>query len=71
MSNREIATELPQKLPENVLLHEIAREIEFIAMCARGLNNWNEAKEFLPRKSDKNSLMDSKQSFFPPKRSAS
>lgn len=36
MSNREIAIELIQKLPENTSLHEIAREIEFIAGVREG-----------------------------------
>ena len=31
MSHRDIAIDLIQKLPETVSLHEIAREIEFIA----------------------------------------
>jgi predicted transcriptional regulator len=36
MSNREIAIDLIQKLPENVSLHDIAREIEFIAGVQEG-----------------------------------
>ena len=36
MSNREIAIDLIQKLPENASLHEIAREIEFIAAVREG-----------------------------------
>ncbi len=36
MSNREIAMDLIQKLPENVSLHDIAREIEFVAGVREG-----------------------------------
>jgi predicted transcriptional regulator len=31
MSNKEIVKDLVQRLPENTSLHEIAREIEFVA----------------------------------------
>jgi len=36
MSNREIAIDLIRKLPENASLHEIAREIEFVAGVREG-----------------------------------
>jgi len=36
MSNRDIAIDLIRKLPENATLHEIAREIEFIAGVREG-----------------------------------
>jgi predicted transcriptional regulator len=36
MSNREIAIDLIRKLPESTSLHEIAREIEFIAGVREG-----------------------------------
>jgi predicted transcriptional regulator len=36
MSNREIAIDLIQKLPENTSLREIAREIEFVAGVREG-----------------------------------
>jgi hypothetical protein len=36
VSNREIAIDLIRKLPENASLHEIAREIEFIAGVREG-----------------------------------
>jgi hypothetical protein len=36
MSNREIAIDLIQKLPENASLHDIAREIEFVAGVREG-----------------------------------
>ena len=36
MSNREIAIDLIRKLPESASLHEIAREIEFIAGVREG-----------------------------------
>jgi predicted transcriptional regulator len=41
MSNREIAIELIQKLPENTSLHEIAREIEFAAGIREGFEQIN------------------------------
>jgi predicted transcriptional regulator len=36
MTNREIVIDLIQKLPETASLHEIAREIEFIAGVREG-----------------------------------
>lgn len=36
MSNREIAIDLIRKLPETASLHEIAREIEFVAGVREG-----------------------------------
>lgn len=36
MSNREIAIDLIQKLPENTPLRDIAREIEFVAGVREG-----------------------------------
>ena len=36
MSNREIAIDLIQKLPDTASLHDIAREIEFIAGVREG-----------------------------------
>lgn len=36
MSNREIAIDLIQKLPEDASLHDIAREIEFVAGVREG-----------------------------------
>jgi predicted transcriptional regulator len=36
MSNREIAIDLIKKLPEDVSLREIARELEFIAGVREG-----------------------------------
>ena len=36
MSNREIAIDLIQKLPENASLYEVAREIEFSAGVREG-----------------------------------
>lgn len=38
MSNREIAIDLIQKLPEDTSLHDIAREIEFIAGVREGFD---------------------------------
>jgi predicted transcriptional regulator len=36
MSNREIAIDLIRKLPEDTSLHEIARELEFVAGVREG-----------------------------------
>ena len=36
MTNREIAIDLIQKLPEDTSLHDMAREIEFIAGVREG-----------------------------------
>jgi predicted transcriptional regulator len=36
MSNREIAIDLIRKLPDDASLHDIAREIEFIAGVRQG-----------------------------------
>ncbi len=36
MSNREIAIDVIQKLPEDATLHDIAREIEFVAGVREG-----------------------------------
>ena len=36
MSNRDIAIDLIQKLPQDVSLREIAREIEFVAAVREG-----------------------------------
>jgi predicted transcriptional regulator len=38
MSNREIAIDVIQKLPEDASLHDIAREIEFIAGVREGFD---------------------------------
>jgi len=37
MSNKEIVQDLLQRLPEGATLHDIAREIEFIAAVRQGL----------------------------------
>ena len=36
MSNREIAIDVIQKLPEDATLHDIARKIEFVAGVREG-----------------------------------
>jgi predicted transcriptional regulator len=36
MSNRDIAIDLIRKLPEDASLHQIAREIEFVASIREG-----------------------------------
>ena len=38
MTTKEIVQDLLLKLPENVSLHEIAREIEFVAAVRQGLS---------------------------------
>jgi predicted transcriptional regulator len=38
MSSKEIVQDLLQRLPENASLHEIAREIEFVAAVRKGLD---------------------------------
>lgn len=37
MSNKEIVEDLLQRIPETASLHDIAREIEFIASVRQGL----------------------------------
>ena len=37
MSNKEIVLDLVKRLPDNASLHDIAREIEFIAGVREGL----------------------------------
>ncbi len=37
MSNREIATDIIERMPEDVSLYEIARRIEFVAAVREGL----------------------------------
>jgi predicted transcriptional regulator len=37
MSTKQIVEDLLQKLPENVSLHEVAQEIEFVAAVRQGL----------------------------------
>lgn len=37
MSNRQIVEDLLQRIPEDASLHDIAREIEFIAAVRQGL----------------------------------
>ena len=37
MSTKEIVQDLLEKLPENVSLHDVAREIEFVAAVRQGL----------------------------------
>lgn len=38
MSTKEIVADLLQRLPENVTLHDVAREIEFVAAVRQGLD---------------------------------
>jgi predicted transcriptional regulator len=41
MSTKEIVQDLLQRLPESVSLHEVAREIEFVAAVRQGLDEIN------------------------------
>lgn len=38
MSNKQIVDDLLQRIPESASLHDIAREIEFIAAVRQGLS---------------------------------
>ena len=40
MSNKEIVAELLERLPESASLHDIAREIEFIAGIREGFESY-------------------------------
>jgi predicted transcriptional regulator len=44
MSTKEIVQDLLRKLPEDVTLHDIAREIEFVAGVRQGLAEIDEGK---------------------------
>ena len=44
MSNREIVLDLVNRLPEETSLHEIAREIEFIAGVNDGFDEIHDGK---------------------------
>lgn len=44
MSDRETVLELVKRLPENVTLREILREIEFIAAVKEGLSEIEQGK---------------------------
>jgi predicted transcriptional regulator len=41
MSNKQIVEDLLQRIPEGASLHDIAREIEFIAAVRQGLDELN------------------------------
>lgn len=47
MSNKEIVQDLLHRLPESLSLHDIAREIDFIAAVQQGLDEI-EAGERIP-----------------------
>jgi predicted transcriptional regulator len=47
MSSKEIVQDLLQKLPENVSLHDIAREIEFVAGVRQGLDEIKRGERIL------------------------
>ena len=41
MDNKQIVADLLQRIPEGASLHDIAREIEFIAAVRQGLDELN------------------------------
>jgi predicted transcriptional regulator len=41
MSTKQIVEELLQRLPENATLHDVARQIEFVAGVRQGLDELN------------------------------
>jgi predicted transcriptional regulator len=45
MSNKEIVQDLLQRIPEEASLHDIAREIEFIAAVRQGLDELNRGEQ--------------------------
>ena len=47
MSTKEIVQDLLQRLPENLSLHDIAQEIEFVAAIRKGLDELDRG-EFTP-----------------------
>lgn len=47
MSSKEIVQDLLQKLPENVSLHDIAREIEFVAGVRQGIDEIKRGERIL------------------------
>jgi len=44
MSTKQIVADLLQKLPENVTLHAVPREIEFVAAVRQGLGELDRAE---------------------------
>ncbi len=44
MSNKQIVEELLVRLPENASLHDIAREIEFVAAVRQGLGELDQGE---------------------------
>lgn len=47
MSTKEIVQDLLRRLPENVSLHDIAQEIEFVAAIRQGIAELDRG-EFIP-----------------------
>jgi len=44
MSNKELVTELLARLPENVSLHDIAQEVQFMAGVREGLTELDKSE---------------------------
>ena len=44
MSNKDIVADLLERLPETATLHEIAREIEFVAAVREGLKELDQGE---------------------------
>ena len=45
MSNKQIVEDLLQRIPEGVSLHDIAREIEFVAAVRQGLDELDRGEQ--------------------------
>ncbi|HKO35308.1 MAG TPA: hypothetical protein VJV21_02435 [Pyrinomonadaceae bacterium] len=46
MTNKQIVEDLLQRIPEEASLHDIAREIEFIAAVRQGLDELDRGESF-------------------------
>ena len=44
MSNKQIDQDLLERVPDDASLHDIAREIEFVAAIRQGTANWIAAR---------------------------
>ena len=53
MSNRELVLDLVRRLPQDMPLHEIAREIEFIAAVREGFESYEREGGLTPDEAKK------------------
>jgi hypothetical protein len=53
MSNREMVIDLVKRLPKDATLHEIAREIEFIAAVREGFESFEREGGITPKEAKK------------------